>query len=571
MLKSLSVTNFALIEQAVIEFSAGLNVLTGETGAGKSILIDAFNIVLGARASTEFIRYGTDFFRVEALFFMDQSLPELENLLQEQGLDWNEGTLILTRRLNQAGKNVITLNNSHITLQLLKKIGAILVDMHGQHENQALLKPEKYIEILDESSKEIRQALPLYQEIYQAWQAKKKEIAAIKMQSRQREQRFDMLSWQLKEIQGAKLVGGEEETLEKEISRLANMEKISQAAVSAYSLLQQDQAKRPALTPALTELKKHLEFLSRYDEAFQEKSAAIADMVYQLEEVAFKLRDYQESFEFSPKRLDELQSRMDLLYKLKKKYGATVDEVIAYGEKIASELDYMENFDEHIEKLAKELQNLEGKLAQQADGLQQLRLVAATELSENITEHLQSLSMPDGLFLAEVTEMADFTPTGKNEVVFLFSANRGEIPMPLFKVASGGELSRLALAIKTVSARRDKVPTMVFDEVDSGIGGQTGQAVAEKIAQIATYKQVLCITHLPQIAAVADEQLFIEKNVEQDRTVTSIRLLDEPSRILELSRMLVGTELTESAMDNARQMLQRAKRKKENLLAKTQP
>jgi DNA repair protein RecN (Recombination protein N) len=563
MLKSLTVTNFALLEQASIEFAAGLNVLTGETGAGKSILIDAFNIVLGSRASSDYIRRGTDFYRVEAFFSLDTKQQQIRQLLDEQGIGVEEDTLIISRRLNSNGKSVIVVNNCHVTLQLLRKIGSLLVDMHGQHENQALLKPDAYLEIVDKHNSTIDKQLAKYQNCFYAWQKQKSEIDKITKASQEREQRLDMLTWQTQEIKNAALVSGEEEELTKKVSRLANMEKISQAAAAAYGYLSKGGKGNLGILAALVEVKRNLETVSRYDDALADKAVMVTEMVYQLEEISADLRDYGDSMDYEPQLLNKLQERLDVIYKLRKKYGVSIKEILEYYETAQAELNFIENYDHHLKVLTELLTVKEKELTVLADSLTKLRWQSAAELSREVTEHLKQLSMPNAQFVVEIDQGTHFTVQGHDEAAFLFSANTGEIKMPLFKVASGGELSRLALAIKTVCADRDVVSTLVFDEIDSGIGGQTGQAVAEKIAQIGRKKQVLCITHLPQIAAVADRHIYIEKHAEQERTVTTVTALDNEQRVLELTRMIAGSDVTVTALENARQMIDLAKKKKE--------
>jgi DNA repair protein RecN (Recombination protein N) len=563
MLKSLTVTNFALIEQASIEFTAGLNVLTGETGAGKSILIDAFTIVLGARASSESIRHGTDFYRVEALFSLDDNQRQLFDLLEEQGIGIEEGELIICRRLNRNGKSVIVVNNCHVTLQLLRKIGSLLVDMHGQHENQVLLRPEAYLGIVDDRSPEIARHLAEYRHCFDEWQQQKKEIEKIRTAAAQREQRLDMLTWQTQEIKNAALVKGEEEELEKKISRLANSEKISQAAIGAYEFLNHRSKGNNGILAALVEVKKNLETIARYDESLADKIAIVTEVIYQLEEISTSLRDYGDALEYDPQLLNKLQQRMDVIYKLRKKYGSSIEEILDYYEQAQTELSMIENADFHLEQLTKKQAAQEQKLTALAYSLSEIRQQVAYKLGTEVTSHLKDLSMPNAQFVATCKQGSHFTAQGRDEVAFLFSANKGEVKMPLMKVASGGELSRLALAIKTVCSDHDAISTLVFDEIDSGIGGQTGQAVAEKIAQIARFKQVLCITHLPQIAAAADRHIYIEKHAQEDRTVTTMTSLSDEERVLELTRMIAGCDVTETAVENARQMIHFAKIKKE--------
>lgn len=565
MLKSMTVANFALIDRAHIEFVSGLNILTGETGAGKSILIDALSVIIGGRASVDSIRTGADHFRVEAVFDISNA-DSINNILNEQEIALeDDGTLILTRRLTKHGKNSIFINGCQVTLATLKKLGEKLVDMHGQHENQALLKPEVHLALTDSFAAEINPKLEDYQQVYKSWQKVKTELRAITQNSRERLQREEMLAWQTQEIAAAALIPGEEEKLESQVKVLANAEKISNAISRSYMLLSQGNNKGfNGIVACLSDIKHDLEVVTRFDKAIDQPLKVITESLYQLEETMTELRDYRENIDFNPTKLTKLQDRLDIIYKLKKKYGATVEDILEYYERANSELAAITNYDEQLNQLEQEERELALKLVQLADQLHELRCKAGQKMAELVSSHLADLGMSKAQFIVDVNRHQQFTANGASDVIFLFSANPGEEPKLLHKIASGGELSRIALAIKTVCSERDETTTMVFDEVDTGIGGQTAQKVAEKIGRIAAFgKQVLCITHLPQIASMADCHIYIDKIVEENRTITRIAILNTDAQLTELARMSSG-EITQLSIENAAQMLETAKIKKEN-------
>ncbi len=565
MLKSMTVANFALIDRAHIEFVSGLNILTGETGAGKSILIDALSVIIGGRASVDSIRTGADHFRVEAVFDISNA-DSINNILNEQEIPLEEdGTLILTRRLTKHGKNSIYINGCQVTLATLKKLGEKLVDMHGQHENQALLKPEVHLALTDSFAAEISPKLVEYQQVYKSWQKIKTELRAITQNSRERLQREEMLAWQTQEIAAAALIPGEEEKLESQVKVLANAEKISNAISRSYMLLSQGNNKGfNGIVACLSDIKHDLEVAARFDKAIDQPLNVITESLYQLEETMTELRDYRENIDFNPTKLTKLQDRLDIIYKLKKKYGATVEDILEYCERANSELAAITNYDEQLNQLEQEERELALKLVQLADQLHDLRCKAGQKMAELVSSHLADLGMSKAQFIVDVNRHQQITVNGASDVIFLFSANPGEEPKLLHKIASGGELSRIALAIKTVCSERDATTTMVFDEVDTGIGGQTAQKVAEKIGRIAAFgKQVLCITHLPQIASMADCHIYIDKVIEENRTITRITILNTDAQLIELARMSSG-EITQLSIENAAQMLETAKIKKAN-------
>lgn len=564
MLKTLTVSNFALIEQAVIDFTTGLNILTGETGAGKSILVDALNTVLGGRASSDAIRSGSDYFRVEAIFTIDANVS-LQEWLDNQGILREEDTLIISRYLSRQGKSTITVNGCHVTASALRQIGAQLVDMHGQHENQALLKPESYLGLLDDFVPEIKSNLAAYFRDYTAWSDVGLTISRTEGDTRERAQRIDMLQWQAKEIAAADLRIDEEEALETEIHLLANAEKIINSVNRSYLLLNEGDRGMGGVLSALADAKKELEIAARYDATIGTQLSLVSDALYQMEETAVTLRSYCEELDFNPDRLAMLQERLEIILKLKKKYGATVPDVLTYQQQAENELALLSNYEDRIAELKAKHYELEQQLARGAGQLDKLRLQAAEVMADQICRHLAQLGMPRARLIIAVSKTARYTSTGCNEVTIMFSANPGEEPKPLQKVASGGELSRIALAIKAVSASSDSARTMVFDEVDAGVGGQIGQIVAEKIALVARDKQVLCITHLPQIAAMADYHISVTKTVIDERTRTEIRILKDDDHRLEVAKMISGDNLTPAAIKNAAEMIITAKAKKRNM------
>ena len=570
MLKSLAVTNFALIEQAMVEFDEGLNILTGETGAGKSILIDALSVILGNRASVDSIRTGCDFFRVEAVFDISQLLS-IHKIIEEQGIIVDdEGTVIISRRFSRNGKNTILINGCHVTVSILRQIGDNLVDMHGQHENQALLRPEVYLPMLDALNGSTRVTLEQYRKIYDQWLDLIKELSVLERSSRERAQRLDMLNWQTQEIAVAELKINEDEEVQQQILVLANAEKIANAVNRSYILLDQGSDGLNGVLSTLSEVKRELEVAVRYDQRIEEQLVGVSNALYQLEESCMDLRVYGDDIEFNPLQLATLQERMDIIYKLKKKYGATIGEILTYYNQAALELADINNYDQKFAKLSKQQSELEAKLTKMANELDDLRRQSSGELAKQVCGHLADLGMSNAVFIIEVLPTSQFTPNGRNEVLFLFSANPGEQPKLLHKIASGGELSRIALAIKTVCADRDAARIMVFDEIDAGIGGQAGHMVAGKVAKVACARQVLCITHLPQIACMADRHIYIKKQVDSERTTTIIKVLSKDEQLIELTRMISGNDITKIAVDNATQMYQSAHLKKEKWKNQTQ-
>ena len=558
MLQVLKVFNFALIEQTEIEFSPGFNVLTGETGAGKSIVIDALSVVLGGRSSVEMIRSGSEQFRVEAVFDL-QHHPKVLSYLSGQAIPTEEdGLMFISRSVSRQGKNTVLLNGTHAPLSLLRVIGDMLLDMHGQHENQALLRPESYIDLLDGSDVHIAQRLARYRESFAAWRQTSEKIAVVNKDERQRVQRIDMLKWQVNEIEAARLRDVEEEELPRQVTLLTNAEKISASVGAAWNCLSEGGRQSKSALDLLQECRRNLENAARFDGGLVSYAQQISELLVQLEDMVPGLRDYLDQVEFDPIKLAKLQERMDLIYRLKQKYGTTVSEVLAYGANAREELATLERHDEVLQDLRKLLVQQEQIMATLADELSAQRERAAESMSQLIGVHLRDLGMPGGRFVVQVISNDHYSSSGRDSVRFEFSANPGEELRLLAKVASGGELSRVALAIKTVCARNDGAQVMVFDEIDSGVGGHTARKVAEKIGQVASQKQVLCITHLPQIASMADCHIHIEKRVLENRTQTFVKKLSPEERLFELARMIGGEPITKAGLENAAEMVQSA-------------
>lgn len=563
MLKTLTVWNFALLEHVQIEFERGLNILTGETGAGKSILIDSLGMILGHRTSIEKIRKDRDWLRVEAVFDISK-YPEVHDFLRQSDIVDEDDSLIISRQIAKTGKNTIQVNGCHVTLTSLKMLGELLIDIHGQNENQALLRTENQFALVDAYQTEIKTCLAVYQTAFIKWNDLKESLKKQELDSREHAQRMDMLSWQVNEIEAAKLKEAEDEGLEQEIKLLSNAEKISDLVKSSYRLLDGGDKRQPAVIPSLVEIKKNMEMLSRYDTKLANVMQMITDALCQIEECSYEIRDYGESIDYSPERLNKLQERMDEIYKLRKKYGATITDVLEHYHNAKKELLAIENYDQRIEDLKYNIAQAEKDLGAQAADLTKLRQTAAEQLSADIQRHLLSLGMENARFVIEIKDDTAYHMNGANTIHILFSANLGEDPKPMQKVASGGELSRIALAIKTVCAAKDKIGIMVFDEIDTGIGGKTAQMVAERIAMVAAYKQVLCITHLPQIACMADVHLYIDKQIQNNKTVTQVRHLSTSEQLNEIARMASGIDITAASLDNAMEMLNNAKLKKES-------
>ena len=560
MLQSLHVHNFALLEDAHADFTPGFNVFTGETGAGKSILIDAFGMVLGGRASVDYVRSGTEGLWVQAVFDITNQ-EDIKNILREQGLE-AEDDLFLKRQISVAGKSRALVNGVQVPLAVLKQIGTALVDIHGQHENQALLKPEAARLVTDAfGGATLQAALTAYQKDYAVYVKANKTLAQLQQDNEEQDLLMDRYAWEINEITKANLVVGEEEGLEAEARLLQNSERIIRSVNAAYEQLDDEDAVLARLARARDELV----YAARYDERLQSLAEVVDSAWINLDDCRSELADYLSRSDFNEERATEVQQRLDTIYRLHKKYGGSTEAVLAYLESTQAKLAQLQNIAAALEKAQHELTQATKRLQVTAAALTKERERSAAALSQSITTHIHDLAMPNGRLEIAITPLERFTITGRDAVRFLFSGNLGEPLNDLEKVASGGELSRIALAVKTVLMHTTQVGTMVFDEIDTGVGGVTAQKMAEKIAAIATVGQVLCITHLPQIAAFADNHIYIEKKSAEGRTATVLTVLDYNQRLQELVRMTAGVSTSRAALESATELLVAADEVKKSL------
>ena len=560
MLQSLHVHNFALLEDAHADFTPGFNVFTGETGAGKSILIDAFGMVLGGRASIEYVRSGTEGLWVQAVFDITNQ-EDIKNILREQGLE-AEDDLFLKRQISAAGKSRALVNGVQVPLAVLKQIGTALVDIHGQHENQALLKPEAARLVTDAfGGATLQAALTAYQKDYALYVKANKTLAQLQQDNEEQDLLMDRYAWEINEITKANLVVGEEEGLEAEARLLQNSERIIRSVNAAYEQLDDEDA----VLARLARVRDELVYAARYDERLQSLAEVVDSAWINLDDCRSELADYLSRSDFNEERATEVQQRLDTIYRLHKKYGGSTEAVLAYLESTQAKLAQLQNIAAALEKAQHELTQATKRLQVTAAALTKERERSAAALSKSITTHIHDLAMPNGRLEIAITPLERFTTTGRDAVRFLFSGNLGEPLNDLEKVASGGELSRIALAMKTVLMHTTQVGTMVFDEIDTGMGGVTAQKMAEKIAAIATVGQVLCITHLPQIAAFADNHIYIEKKSAEGRTATVLTVLDYNQRLQELVRMTAGVSTSRAALESATELLVAADEVKKSL------
>ena len=550
MLQSLHVHNFALLEDAHAEFTPGFNVFTGETGAGKSILIDAFGMVLGGRASVDYVRSGTEGLWVQAVFDIANQ-EDIKNILREQGIE-AEDDLFLKRQISAAGKSRALVNGVQVPLAVLKQIGTALVDIHGQHENQALLKPEAARLVTDAfGGVSLQAALDIYKKEYALYVEAQTKLAQLQQDNEKQDLLMDRYAWEINEITKASLVVGEEEGLEAEARLLQNGERIIKSVNAAYEQLDEEDA----VLSRLARVRDDLVYAARYDERLATFAEAVDSAWINLDDCRSELADYLSRSDFNEERATEVQQRLDTIYRLQKKYGGSTEAVLAYLEATQEKLEQLQDIAAALEKAQRELAQATKRLSVAAATLTQERERSAAVLSQSITTHIHDLAMPNGSFKIALAPLERFTSTGRDAVRFLFSGNLGEPLNDLEKVASGGELSRIALAMKTVLMHTAQVGTMVFDEIDTGVGGVTAQKMAEKIAAIATVGQVLCITHLPQIAAFADNHIYIEKRSSEGRTATVLAVLDYNQRLQELVRMTAGASTSRAALESATELL----------------
>ena len=547
MLSLLHIENIAVIECADISFDQGFNVLTGETGAGKSIVIDAISAILGERAYRDMIRTGTSMASVRAVFCDVPELPWFE----ENGVEYDPETVIM-RQIHLDGKNVCRVNGSLVSVSILRKLGIQLINIHGQHDSASLFDEDNHLTFLDAFG-DSQEKLASYGTCYEKVASLRRQIDRMTMDEGEKLRRMETLKYQIAEIEKADLEAGEDETLEQRRKILQNAEKLSdgmqEAVVCLYGGDDTDGA-----ASLLAQAEYALGRLARFTDAYTALHERVSDLMYQVQDAAEELRDARDDLSYSSDELEQIESRLDVIHKLRRKYGVTCADILEYLEKAKKELDDIEFADDHLARLKKKLAEAEKEAWAAAHSLRASRKAAAEYMSERILTELAQLDMPRVQFSCEFREL-ELTANGADAVAFYMSANAGEALKPMSKVASGGELARIMLAMKNVLAEKDQVNTLIFDEVDTGVSGRAAQKVAEKLRAVAQHKQVLCVTHLPQLAALANTHLLIAKSERDGRTYTTVTPLDLEGRKRELARIIGGTNITETTLKSAEEML----------------
>lgn len=560
MLQELAIHDFAIIEQLSVDFSTGMTVLTGETGAGKSIIIDAVGILVGGRGSADFIRTGTKKATVEGMF----SIPAgalTQNLLQHYGVgsDDDQDTVVLQRELFTSGRNVCRINGHLVNTSTLKAVGETLVDIHGQNEHQELMHPEKHLSLLDQyAADQIKPLLAAYQQRYADWKDLAGRVKERVANEREWAQRLDMLQYQAKEINDAHLQPTEEDDLTSERDRLNHFQQIQDALQTGYGVLNGDDDEAGVID-RLAEAMAALQNIAHLDADYENMAESLGNAYYALQDVGSDLSHQMDGLEYDPARLEQVEDRLATITQLEHKYGATVPDIIAFGQKVNDELDEMNDTQGSSDELKVKLAKAQTEALAAAKKLSATRVAAAKQLSKDIHQQLADLYMAKAVFDVHFTVHEDqLGPTGIDSVEFYIQTNPGEKLRPLARTASGGELSRIMLALKTIFSQADGVTSIIFDEVDTGVSGRVAQAIAEKISRISRHSQVLCITHLPQVAAMADHQVHIAKTVKSGRTMTRLTPLTGTGRVEELARMLAGTTITKLTKEHAQELLRLA-------------
>lgn len=560
MLESLRIKDFAIIKELSLDFKEGMTVLTGETGAGKSIIIDAVGLLAGGRGSTEFVRYGAKKCVLEGQFRYKPT-ANLTRLFKQYEIDQDSDTLLIQREIFASGRTVCRVNGSIVTIAILKEMGSHLIDIHGQNEHQELMVTENHIHLLDYYGPSIlSETKDAYQNVYREYRQLLKERKEWEFNEQELAQRLDILKYQVEEIKSAQLKPSEEEDLLEEEKKLANHQSIVEALSTSYNALQGEEVSGLDLVGRAME---SMEDIEEMDEKFKNISEHLSSTFFQLQEIGSDIYKELDHLEYDEERLNEIEERLNLIQQLKRKYGQSVEAILSHYQKAELELKQLENREEQVDDLSKRIEKLEKEAGVLAKKLTTLRKKTASRLEGAILEQLKELYMEKVLFSVMFKETSALTEYGQDRIEFYVATNPGEPLKALARVASGGELSRLMLAMKTIFSQSQGITSIIFDEVDTGVSGRVAQAIADKIHSVAVHSQVLCITHLPQVAAMADQHLYIMKQVKDERTRTSVEQLGGKDRTEEVARMLSGAELTQLTIDTAEELLKLAEEKKE--------
>ncbi|MBM7633640.1 DNA repair protein RecN [Geomicrobium sediminis] len=567
MIEELTIRNFAIIDELSLSFSTGLTVLTGETGAGKSIIIDALGLLAGGRSSVDFVRYGSQKAEIEGLFRVTKYHPVID-ILDEAGISIEDEMVIIKREINDKGKSTCRVNGQLVTLTMQRAVGQTLIDIHGQHEHQELLQMDKHSHMIDTyAGGDLQATKDLYQQSFRELQEIQADLKRLRDNDRENVQRLDLIQYQLEEIQNANVNGSEDEELERERFKLANMEKLFSQLQQAFESLYGESSGLESIREAMISLNE----AAAIDKELSELDESLSSNFYLLEEVTFALRDHLEQLDFDPERLNEITIRLDELNQLKRKYGSTLQDVIEYAKNIEDESQELMHLDERISQYETRLKEVGIQAVHLVKELSTKRKNAATQLSSAIEKELQDLYMEKTTFSVQcknhsrgLTVQTDdqevvLSEDGAERLEFYLSPNPGEPEKSLAKVASGGEISRIMLALKRILTNQSERTSLIFDEVDTGVSGRVAQAIGEKIYAISSQSQVLCITHLPQVAALATTHLYIQKQEDEGRVSTSVTELNNRSRVNEIARMLSGAEVTKKTKESAEELLQFAR------------
>ncbi|MGT2781488.1 DNA repair protein RecN [Streptococcus lutetiensis] len=552
MLLEISIKNFAIIEEISLTFENGMTVLTGETGAGKSIIIDAMNLMLGARASLDVIRHGANKAEIEGLFSVGENAV-LTQILEENGIEVTE-ELIIRREILQNGRSIGRINGQMVNLTTLRAVGQYLVDIHGQHDQEELMKPNMHIRMLDEfGDSQFASVKKLYQDLFEHYRRLRKRVLTKQKNEQEHKARIEMLEFQIAEIEAAALKSGEDQVLNQKRDKLLNHKHIADTLTNAYVMLDDEEFSslsniRSAMNDLMT--------LEEFDADYKDMSSNVSEAYYILEEVTKQLSDVIDELDFDAGSLQQIEARLEVIHSITRKYGGSVDDVLDYYENITKEYNLLTGNDESSDDMEKDLKRLEKELIVAAENLSQERHQLAKNLEAEIKQELADLYMEKADFQVQFSK-GKFNRDGNEAIEFYISTNPGEGFKPLVKVASGGEISRLMLAIKSAFSRKEDKTSIVFDEVDTGVSGRVAQAIAQKIYKIGSHGQVLAISHLPQVIAIADYQFFIEKRSDENTTVSTVRLLSEEERVEEIAKMLAGSDITEMAREQARELLKK--------------
>ncbi len=558
MLEHLHIKNVALIIESDIDFEKGLNIISGETGAGKSMVIDSLNFALGERASSNFLRKGEKMAVVDAIFRVKEEV--ILSKLRENGIEVEQdGIVLLTRTMNQSGKTICRINGCIVTVGMMKECAEGLIDMHGQHNHQSLLNSTKHIQILDRfCGKELEQIKQKFDIAYKEVKEIDKSLSKLLGDEQQRARKMDLLQFQIEEIEQAKLRAGEEEELLEKRKILLNAEKIRNLTENSLQLLYHGTQTEQSAIDQLSRALEDISDLTNYDEKVNNIYETLSSVYAQIDDAIRDLKHYSDNIVEEPEELENIEERIQLIYHLKKKYGNSIEEILDFYNNAVEEMDFLSNSEEMVKKLNQKKDKAEKELIQIAEQMSNIRVKKAKEIQKEIEKQLQDLEMKQGKFSILVEDKKEISSNGKDRVEFLISANAGEELKPLAKIASGGEMSRVMLALKTVLAAADNIETFIFDEIDTGVSGRTAQKVAEKMAFVSKTHQIICITHLPQIAAMADNHFLIEKNEQEQKTVTTVMELDNEKSVCEIARLIGGVKITEATQKAAKELKEQA-------------